>query len=48
MATQLSKKKVWDKKTQSLKFVGGSRYLKEFQKTVFAAYDMAVFLWLAA
>jgi hypothetical protein len=44
MAAQLLKQKVVGKKPQPLKFVGGSRYMKELQKTVFfAAYDMAVF-----
>jgi hypothetical protein len=34
----------WREKPQPLKFVGGSRYMKELQKTVFfAAYNMAVF-----
>ena len=34
----------WRKKPQPLKFVGGARYMKDLQKTVFfAAYDMAVF-----
>ena len=39
-----SSRKTSNKKLESLKFVGGSKFMKELQRTVFfAAYDSAVF-----
>ncbi len=44
MPTSL-KKKTTGKRLESLKFVGGSKFMKELQKTVFcAAYESVVFL----
>jgi hypothetical protein len=44
MLSTSSKKKA-SKKLESIKFVGGSKFMKELQKTVFfAAYDSVVFL----
>jgi predicted HAD superfamily phosphohydrolase len=43
MPTSL-KKKTTGKRLESLKFVGGSKFMKELQKTVFfAAYESVVF-----
>ncbi|KAI2495874.1 hypothetical protein MHU86_18655 [Fragilaria crotonensis] len=40
-----SSKKTASKKLESIKFVGGSKFMKELQKTVFfSAYDSVVFL----
>ncbi|KAI2499678.1 hypothetical protein MHU86_14811 [Fragilaria crotonensis] len=39
-----SSKKTASKKLESIKFVGGSKFMKELQKTVFlSAYDSVVF-----
>ena len=44
MVPTSSKKKTTGKRLESLKFVGGSKFMKELQKTVFfAAYESVVF-----